>query len=84
MEAHIHRYGGYRECCLGGSVCRLCNKCNGSTDYQLLSGEVRWIWPEGYRHYLEEHQCLPTPAFERLILAMPAPTPAAPASSNSA
>lgn len=35
----------------GWSDCRICGKPNGTSDYRLGG----FVWPEGYRHYIEEH-----------------------------
>lgn len=41
---------------MGCSTCRICGKWgNGSTD--LTDGE--FIWPEGYSHYITEHNIMP-------------------------
>ena len=44
-KAHCEHYRGY-------SQCRLCDKYNnGSKEYSIGC----FVWPEGYIHYLEEH-----------------------------
>ena len=44
---------------LGGSPCRLCNKHTGGAEFYLAD----WIWPEGLRHYLTEHNVHPSREF---------------------
>jgi hypothetical protein len=48
----------------GFSGCRICGCLNGTKD--LTDGE--YVWPEGYAHYVKEHNVLPPPAFVRKIL----------------
>lgn len=43
---------GYR----GWSNCRLCGKINGSRELEIIRGDTKWVIPEGYVHYLEEHR----------------------------
>lgn len=45
------QYAAYR----GWSTCRICNKPNGSTC--LVNGD--FIYPEGYAHYISEHNIQP-------------------------
>ena len=40
----------------GFSSCRICKKINGSIEYEYKGH----IWPEGYLHYIEEHNIEPT------------------------
>ena len=50
----------------GSSPCRLCEKKrNGSIEYEYRG----WIWPAGYRHYIENHTVRPSLAFQEFILA---------------
>jgi hypothetical protein len=40
----------------GHSICRLCGKYwNGNATFGLRHGSQQFCWPEGLRHYLEEH-----------------------------
>lgn len=48
--AHLNQ-GLVRRAYLGKSVCRICNKPNGSAE--LTDGT--FVWPEGLAHYLEVH-----------------------------
>ncbi len=50
---------GYR----GFSMCRVCGKHNGTASY-ICEG---WEWPEGFMHYVEEHNVRPSLAFEEFI-----------------
>ena len=47
----------------GWSTCRLCGCHNGSTEFS--SGG--WVWPEGYAHYVKEHNVRPSLAFQEFI-----------------
>jgi hypothetical protein len=49
---------------MGYSICRLCGRSNGASDYKA----GRWIWPEGYRHYISEHLIRPSADFEAFVL----------------
>lgn len=40
---------------MGSSRCRFCGQTNGSTE--LTDGV--WLWPDGFAHYLEEHDVKP-------------------------
>lgn len=40
----------------GWSNCRICDKRNGTFTHDM--GE--WRWPEGYIHYIEEHNVVPS------------------------
>ena len=53
----------------GWSTCRICKCTNGSTEYK--SGG--WIWPEGYIHYIEEHNVKPSSEFYKFVMASPKP-----------
>lgn len=48
----------------GFSRCRCCDKPNGSADFSLNG----WTWPEGYAHYIKEHNVRPSLAFQMFIL----------------
>jgi hypothetical protein len=56
-EAHVTRYKGY-------STCRLCGCANGSGEYSIDG----WVWPEGFKHYVDEHNVRPSLAFQEFIL----------------
>jgi hypothetical protein len=43
----------------GWSTCRLCKKHNGSTDL----GDDKWLWPEGFAHYVRDHAVKPHEEF---------------------
>lgn len=49
----------YRGC----SLCRICNKVNGSITYQCND----WQWPQGYIHYITEHNVKPSKEFRDMI-----------------
>lgn len=45
----------------GSSKCRICKCINGSREFVLERGGKMYHWPEGLRHYVEEHRvALPT------------------------
>lgn len=56
-KAVIIRYRGW-------SVCRICSKHNGSTEFNLAG----WCWPSGFRHYVEEHNVKPSNEFLNFVL----------------
>lgn len=47
----------------GFSTCRLCDKMNGSEELSYKG----WVWPSGYRHYIQDHSVRPSLAFEEFI-----------------
>lgn len=54
------RYRGY-------SNCRLCGGLNGTREYLPMINEVRYVVPEGYLHYLEDHNVHPSEDFKSFI-----------------
>ena len=48
----------------GHSSCRICGKSNGSVEHKANG----WLWPEGYIHYVEEHNVRPSLAFQEMVL----------------
>lgn len=48
----------------GFSTCRICFKANGSKEFCYQG----WYWPEGYEHYIREHNIRPSLAFQELIM----------------
>jgi hypothetical protein len=40
---------------MGISHCRICDIDNGSREYSVMFEGRKFIWPAGFRHYLEEH-----------------------------
>jgi hypothetical protein len=48
---------------MGSSECRICGIRNGSHEYVFES----WVWPEGYSHYLTEHNVAIHPEFGQFI-----------------
>ena len=48
----------------GMSHCRICKCINGSKQYSYK----KWIWPSGYKHYIEEHNVRPSLAFMEMVL----------------
>lgn len=47
--------GGYR----GWSICRICNQKNGSQEFT----DGTYIWPEGFSHYITDHNVKPPQTF---------------------
>jgi hypothetical protein len=59
---------------MGSSYCRLADydKCtkkdrNGSIEY--VDSSNNWAWPEGYKHYIVEHNVSPTNEFYEYIMS---------------
>ncbi len=50
----------------GWSTCRICKEPNGSREFR----HEGWAWPQGYRHYVEEHNVRPSLAFHEFIVGM--------------
>jgi len=51
---------------MGYSTCRICGKDNGTADFS----DGRYVWPEGFDHYIREHAVRPPRAFVRHVLWM--------------
>jgi hypothetical protein len=49
---------------MGDSECRICECVNGSIEYRLNE----WVWPEGFRHYVEKHNVMPSKEFIDFIM----------------
>ena len=63
------KYDAYR----GSSVCRVCGCRNGSVEfyinhYDKIVGDVQVRWPEGYIHYLKEHNLHPSEWFFNFVM----------------
>lgn len=56
-KANVAHYRGW-------STCRLCKCVNGSTEFSARG----WVWPEGYRHYVEVHNVRPSLAFQEMVI----------------
>jgi hypothetical protein len=48
----------------GISTCRICKCANGSVEYS----NSKFIWPEGYRHYIESHNIKPSDDFFNYVM----------------
>ena len=48
----------------GFSICRICGIGNGSHEFHIND----WYWPEGLRHYIEEHNVRPSDEFIKFII----------------
>lgn len=49
---------------MGWSDCRLCDKMNGSRELYFMG----WKWPEGYIHYIQDHNVAPTKEFHDFVV----------------
>ena len=41
---------------MGWSNCRICGCRNGTKEFVFDTGDIQYHWPEGLRHYIEEHR----------------------------
>lgn len=57
---HIVQYRGW-------STCRLCGKRNGIGELEIIQGRIKYSIPEGYLHYLEDHNVGVDPTLLDLI-----------------
>lgn len=55
-KASVTRYRGL-------SKCRICGCFNGSEEFTLNG----WKWPSGFKHYVKDHNVLPTTDFMLFI-----------------
>ena len=55
---------------MGYSTCRLCGRRNGTAEFFDPRPEAvhGWRWPEGFAHYVEEHNVEPSNAFLNYIM----------------
>lgn len=65
LEVFLKKQGFVRSF-LGTSDCRICGCENGSKEFYWQG----WVWPFGYRHYVEEHWVAPSEDFRALVEAM--------------
>lgn len=56
-----------QESYFGFSKCRFCHKENGCSEYLLIKENIKYIVPDGYLHYLEEHNVHPSEEFLQFI-----------------
>lgn len=57
----------------GCSPCRCCDEeRNGSGEFICTALKSEWVWPSGFRHYIEVHNVRPSVAFQEFILAVAA------------
>jgi hypothetical protein len=52
---------------LGFSCCRICGKTNGDFEYHITKNGEKWTIPEGYMHYVTEHNVMPSNEFIKMI-----------------
>jgi hypothetical protein len=50
---------------MGFSKCRICGCMNGTGEYYWQG----WVWPDGLKHYIEDHSVAPTKGFVEFITA---------------
>ncbi len=55
---------GKVEICMGASKCRLCGANNGNLEYYLDG----FVWPQGYLHYLKDHNVDCDLAFKQYLI----------------
>jgi hypothetical protein len=60
ITKHVISYRGF-------SSCRCCAKHNNGTRSYRYNG---WQWPEGFRHYIDEHNIVPSNEFLKEVLGM--------------
>ncbi len=47
----------------GISRCRLCGEANGNAEFT----NKNWTWPQGYRHYIDDHDVRPSREFRQYV-----------------
>ena len=52
----------------GPSNCRICNNLNGCATYHFEYKNIRYEWPDGFKHYIEKHKVKPTKQFIDMII----------------
>jgi hypothetical protein len=57
---------------MGMSQCRVCGCMNGCSEYKSehvnnSNNTITYLWPEGYKHYITEHNVAPDPQFVKFI-----------------
>lgn len=55
----------------GSSACRLCGERVGYREYKYTYHDLKFVWPEGLRHYIEKHNVRPSLMFEQFIRNLP-------------
>lgn len=58
--------GRIKDAYAGSSCCRICGMSNGSCD---ITDDI-WVWPEGFLHYIIEHNVKPPQKFIDYIMEM--------------
>ncbi|AYV77944.1 MAG: hypothetical protein Edafosvirus3_22 [Edafosvirus sp.] len=53
---------------MGSHHCIECGIDNGCAEYIILHNGKKWIFPEGYFHYIEVHNVNPSIEFQKMIL----------------
>jgi hypothetical protein len=57
--------GGQMKHYFGISMCRICNKPNGCSEYSIDG----FVWPSGYIHYLQNHNVMCEPIFKNYLIS---------------
>ena len=65
LESRVREHGRIRRY-KGGSICRICECRNGSTEFEFKG----WTWPVGFEHYVEAHNVQPSLAFQKFVLGV--------------
>lgn len=52
----------------GFSICRVCDRGNGSEEFVLEDKNTIYIWPSGYLHYIKNHKIKPTNKFIEFVM----------------
>jgi hypothetical protein len=55
----------------GVSHCRICDKANGCSEYSETIDGIKYVWPEGLRHYLSKHKMIPSGGLYRMLKLRP-------------
>lgn len=63
LESRVREHGRVKRY-KGESMCRICECRNGSTEFEFKG----WVWPVGFRHYVKDHNVLPSLAFRKFVL----------------
>lgn len=51
----------------GWSTCRICDKHNGSSELEVIKGNMKYRIPVGYVHYLEDHNVAADPKLLEIL-----------------
>jgi len=54
----------------GSSYCRICDACNGGSEYKIDTDDMSIVFPSGLLHYYEMHNVKPSTEFYNVIVAL--------------